>query len=156
MLASLAGFTGFATPLELSRIGDASSSHDLISVRVRNPSSAAGARAQHPELPGDPHYGDPAEGCRFDEADTAVDNIPGDLCAPSCTLFNPCPTDKPPGVAAHPECVLQDPTSQHEYCALVCSVTAPIVDQKAADEQCGTNASCKTVQTGIGICTYDD
>ena len=29
-------------------------------------------------------------------------------------------------------------------------------DQKAADDQCGENASCKSVQMGIGLCTYDD
>ena len=35
------------------------------------------------------------------------------------------------------------------YCALICSPSAN-------DDQCGTNASCKSVQASVGLCTYDD
>ena len=62
----------------------------------------------------------------------------------------------PTGVTAAPQCALQDSASNQKYCALICSPTAKIVDQKAADAQCGTNASCKSLQLGVGICTYDD
>ena len=55
-----------------------------------------------------------------------------------------------------PQCALQDSSTGKKYCALICSPTAVIKDQKAADAQCGTNATCKSVQMGIGICTYDD
>ena len=79
-----------------------------------------------------------------------------DFCTPKCTLFKPCPADKPTGVTAKPQCALQDASSGLKYCALMCSPSLPIVDQKAADAQCGTNASCKSVQAGIGLCTYDD
>ena len=34
------------------------------------------------------------------------------------------------------------------YCALICSPSSN-------DAQCGTNASCKSIQ-GTGLCTYDD
>ena len=148
MLATLSFAASFAAPDELSRIGNASSP-DLISVRVRKSSSARAARAHGLEFPGDPHYGDPATGCRSDEADTTIDNVSGDFCAPSCDIFDPCPTDKPSGVTADPECVLRDPTDNKQYCALVCSVNG-------ASDQCDVNASCKTIAKGIGICTYDD
>jgi len=65
-----------------------------------------------------------------------------------------CPSDVPAGVTAAPQCALQD-TSSDKYCALICSPTAIIKDQKLADAACGgTNLSCKPIQT-VGICTYD-
>lgn len=102
------------------------------------------------------HYGDPANGCLTDEAEVSIQGVSGDFCTPSCSLFKSCPTDIPEGVSASPQCALQDASSSKKYCALICSPTTPILDQKAADSQCGTNASCKEVQMGIGLCTYDD
>merc|ERR1712072_1557581 len=51
------------------------------------------------------------------------------------------------GTAA-PQCALQDSSSGDKYCALICSPSSN-------DAQCGTNASCKSIQ-GTGLCTYDD
>jgi len=102
------------------------------------------------------HYEDPKDGCRTDEIEVSITGVKGDFCTPKCALFKPCPTDVPTGVTARPQCALQDSKSQSKYCALICSPTLPILDQKAADAQCGTNASCKSVQMGVGICTYDD
>ena len=54
-------------------------------------------------------------------------------------------------------CALQDPSHPlQKFCALICAPSLPILDQKAADAQCGANASCKSVQLGVGVCTYDD
>ena len=58
-----------------------------------------------------------------------------------------------------PPFLLPTPPSPHRYCALFCSPSAEALQyaafKKAADAQCGTNASCKAIQT-VGICTYDD
>jgi hypothetical protein len=102
------------------------------------------------------HYGDPKGGCLTDEIEITIQGVTGDFCTPKCGFFKACPTDVPAGVTAQPQCALQDSASSDKYCALICSPTLPIVDQKAADDQCGTNASCKSVQLGIGLCTYDD
>merc|ERR1711959_279306 len=71
-----------------------------------------------------------------------------------CTgiLKTKCPSDVPAGVTAAPQCALQDSGSGDKYCALLCSPSNIIKDQKAADAQCGTNASCKPIQT-VGLCT---
>ena len=61
----------------------------------------------------------------------------------------------PAGVTAAPQCAISDAATHKKYCALICSPTAAIADQEAADAQCGKNASCKPIQT-VGICTYDD
>ena len=54
-------------------------------------------------------------------------------------------------------CALKSASSKFsKFCALICSPSLPILDQKAADSQCGENASCKEAGTGVGICTYDD
>jgi cathepsin L len=45
---------------------------------------------------------------------------------------------------------LQDSSTQKKYCAWICT---PGRDPRF--HQCGTNASCKSIQ-GTGICTYDD
>ena len=103
------------------------------------------------------HYGDPKDGCLTDEIEVSITGVSGDFCTPKCTpLFKPCPSDVPAGVTVKPQCALQDSGSSDKYCALICSPSLPIVDQKAADDQCGTNASCKAVQAGVGVCTYDD
>ena len=104
------------------------------------------------------HYGDPKNGCLSDEEAVQVQGVQGGFCSPQCTGFiikNKCPTDEPAGASAQPQCVLQDQSPGQKNCALVCSPSAVIKDQKAADAQCGTNASCKSIQT-VGLCTYDD
>ena len=90
-----------------------------------------------------------------DEVEITIQGVTGDFCTPKCSLFKACPTDVPAGVTARPQCALQDASTGDKYCALICSPTLPILDQKAADAQCGTNASCKSVQMGVGVCTYD-
>ena len=91
-----------------------------------------------------------------DEAEITIQGVTGDFCAPKCSLLKACPTDVPEGVTATPQCALKDSSTNKKYCALICSPTAFIADQKAADAQCGANASCKSVQMGVGLCTYDD
>jgi hypothetical protein len=103
---------------------------------------------------GKTHYGDPAQGCESDEEKVTVTGVAGDFCSPDCTS-TPCPTDKPTGVTAAPQCVLQDAATGGKKCALVCSPSAVIKDQQAADAQCGNKATCKAIQT-VGLCTYDD
>ena len=89
-----------------------------------------------------------------DEQTVAVTGLDGSFCSPACKGTT-CPSDKPAGASATPTCALNSPQGD-KYCALICSPSLPILDQKAADAQCGTNASCKSVQLGLGICTYDD
>eukprot|EP00908_Phaeocystis_cordata_P024057 Transcript_6532.p1 GENE.Transcript_6532~~Transcript_6532.p1 ORF type:complete len:481 (-),score=199.92 Transcript_6532:244-1686(-) len=120
------------------------------------PRGAGGAGAAHPPPVDQTHYGDPKGGCLPDETETTIQGVRGDFCTPKCTLFRPCPTDVPPGVSARPQCALEDAKTAQKYCALICSTRLPIADQAAADKQCGANASCKPVQAGIGLCTYDD
>merc|ERR1711985_147239 len=81
------------------------------------------------------------------ELEVTIQGVSGDFCTPKCGFFKPCPTDVPAGVTAKPQCALQDSSSGSKYCALIC---AP-----GNDAQCGTNASCKSIQS-VGICTYDD
>jgi len=109
-----------------------------------------------PSPPASTHYEDPKGGCKTDEVEISIQGVTGDFCSPKCGFFKPCPTDIPTGVTAAPQCALQDSASKQKYCALICSPTAVIKDQKAADAQCGTNASCKSLQLGLGVCTYDD
>ena len=81
----------------------------------------------------------------------------GTCSVPKCEGLS-CPSDVPSGVTARPTCALQD-AQGNKYCALVCSPSAAALAyppfKKAADDQCGTNASCKPIST-VGICTYDD
>jgi hypothetical protein len=103
------------------------------------------------------HYGDPFKGaCQAKEINITITDVPGSTCSPPCQGFGDkkCPEDKPAGDTATPTCALTDPSGK-KYCVLVCSPTLPIVDQLAADAQCGVDASCKPIQ-GTGICTYDD
>jgi hypothetical protein len=102
-----------------------------------------------PPTPSSTHYEDPKDGCQSDEVDIQIQGVTGSVCAPSCSLFKPCPTDVPAGVTVSPQCALQDSSTHKKYCALICTPSKN-------DDQCGENASCKSVQVGIGICTYDD
>jgi len=117
---------------------------------------AEAAKLRPPSPPATTHYEDPKGGCQSDEVEVSIQGIGGDFCSPKCSFFKKCPTDIPTGVTAAPQCALQDSASHEKYCALICSPTATIVNQKAADAQCGTNASCKSLQLGLGVCTYDD
>ena len=101
------------------------------------------------------HYGDPCGGgCGSDEKPISVTDVAGSFCSPSCTS-TACPTDIPTGATASPQCALTLSTTGDKYCALLCSPTAFIKDQKVADAACGDGASCKPIQ-GKGLCTYDD
>merc|ERR1711970_1008745 len=77
-----------------------------------------------------------------------IQGVSGAVCSPACTLGIFCPSDVPTGVTAAPQCALQDSSSGKKYCALICSPSSN-------DDQCGTNASCKSIQS-VGICPYDD
>ena len=101
------------------------------------------------------HYGDPCSsaGCESDEQPVSVTGIDGSFCSPDCTTAA-CPTDVPAGATATPQCALTAPSGA-KGCALMCSPSATIKDQKVADAACGAGASCKPIQ-GTGICTYDD
>jgi len=95
------------------------------------------------------HYEDPKAGCRSDEKDIQIQGVPGAVCSPACTLGIFCPKDVPTGVTAKPTCALQDSSAHKKYCALICTPGSNEADQ------CGANASCKSI-SGVGICTYDD
>ena len=84
-----------------------------------------------------------------------IQGVGGSVCSPACPQQT-CPSDVPQGVTAAPQCALQDAQSSDMYCALICSPSLPIRDQKLADAACGgANLSCKPI-SGTGICTYDD
>lgn len=109
-----------------------------------------------PPTPGNTHYEDPntTGSCRSDEIDIQINGVSGSVCAPKCSLFEPCPKDVPTGVTAEPQCALSDSSSGKKYCALICSPSTDEASLRAGDAQCGTNASCKAIQT-VGVCTYD-
>jgi len=116
----------------------------------QKPSYPTGAKAVPPPTPPPPfpHYEDPKGGCRSDEVAITVHGVTGHFCSPACNSGFSCPGDKPLGVTAKPLCALR--SSAHKwYCALFCSPSSN-------DNQCGTNASCKSVRAGVGFCTYDD
>ena len=119
----------------------------------------AGPSPPSPSPPSPPagktHYGDPKELHVGRDRDHDQGRA-GDFCTPKCSLFKACPTDVPAGVTVAPQCALPNSSTGDKYCALICSPSLPILDQKAADAQCGDNASCKSVQLGVGVCTYDD
>jgi len=119
------------------------------------PSPSPTPPSPSPPSPSSTHYSDPSTGCKTDEAEITIQSVSGDFCAPTCGIFKSCPTDVPSGVTAQPQCALQDASSGQSYCALICSPTAKITNQRAADAQCGSNASCKAL-SGVGVCTYDD
>lgn len=123
-------------------------------------SSGPRPRPPTPPKPTPSHYGDPKDGCLSDEIEVQIQGVGGDFCTASCGLFKVCPSDVPEGVTAMPQCALKT-SGVKEYCALICApadkfVAGKIDDQKAADAQCGTNASCKVAGAGVGLCTYDD
>jgi len=124
------------------------------------PGPSPGPSPPSPTPPSPPagksHYSDPKDGCLSDEIEITITNIKGDFCSSECSIFKKCPADVPTGVTAGPQCALQDASTNKHYCALICSPTLPVLDQKAADAQCGTNASCKPAGQGVGLCTYDD
>lgn len=103
------------------------------------------------------HYG--SANCLDDEQTMTIGGVKGSYCAPWCnshpeTSFRACcPTDKPNGVTANPQCAVKG-SDGNMYCVLVCSAKLPIEDAKAADAQCGVGASCKPA-AGHAICTYD-
>ena len=103
------------------------------------------------------HYGDPLAGpCMSDEQNITITGVAGSVCSPAATgiLKQKCPTDTPAGCTIVPAAILQD-QSGDKYCALECSPSLPIKDQKLADSICGVdNMSCKPI-SGVGICTYD-
>lgn len=101
------------------------------------------------------HYGDPYDGpCLSGETNVSITGVAGAFCSPACG--SGCPTDVPTGVTAKPTCALEPSGStKPTQCALICSPSLPILDQDAADAQCGAKASCKPIQSS-GVCTYDD
>jgi hypothetical protein len=100
-------------------------------------------------VPAASHYEDPKDGCQSDEVKISIQGVSGSICSPTCSfLFNSCPKDVPEGVTVKPSCALTSTTGK-KYCALLCT---PGLDLG----QCGTGASCKEVQAGTGVCTYDD
>merc|ERR1712151_1018659 len=89
--------------------------------------------------PGKSHYEEPL--CQPDEVALQVQGISGVTCSPSCTS-SPCPTDVPAGTTATPKCMLKDPSTGDQYCALSCFIAG-----------CPPGASCK--HAGLaGICMY--
>ena len=122
------------------------------------PAPAAPTPVPAPPAPaGTTHYGDPLSGaCMSDEQNITITGVAGSVCSPAATgiLKQKCPTDTPAGCTITPAAILQD-QSGDKYCALECSPSLPIKDQKLADAICGvTNMSCKPI-SGVGICTYD-
>merc|ERR1740129_2240966 len=93
------------------------------------------------------HYGDPKSGCESDEQAVQVQGVSGDFCSPPCSGTS-CPSDKPSGVTANPQCALQTTTHQ-KYCALICQ---PSVRTAGANGECGSG-TCQSIM-GIGLCTY--
>ena len=100
------------------------------------------------------HYG--CAPCMSDEVSIQIQGVTGPVCVPKCTGTT-CPTDKPAGASATPQCALQSSTGD-KYCALICSPSVEMlkypVFKRAADAQCGAGQSCKAIQT-VGICTCD-
>lgn len=96
-----------------------------------------------PPAPSSSHYEHPP--CQSDEQEVEVQGLSGSLCSPSCT-YSQCPSDKPTGVSASPQCILQD-SSGYRYCALECY----------SDSDCDTDggASCGSLGS-FGICTYPE
>jgi hypothetical protein len=97
--------------------------------------------------PGQTHYGDPYQGCLSDEGACDFAGVSGQWCGATCSSGGSCPQDKPVGVTANPHCATK-------YCYLVCAASLPIIDQKAADSQCGA-ATCHPIPgQSYGVCTY--
>lgn len=87
---------------------------------------------------------DPSDGCLPDEIAIQVQGVPGGFCSPKCKS-GACPRDIPAGATAHSQCILKA-ASGEEYCALTCF----------PKDSCGdSRATCKPVQGGFGLCTYN-
>jgi hypothetical protein len=99
--------------------------------------------------PGQTHYGDPGQGCLSEEIACYATGVPGHWCSPACSSGDSCPQDKPVGVTANPQC-------DEDNCALVCAASLPIIDQKAADSQCGAATCHPYPGRSFGLCTYAD
>lgn len=99
------------------------------------------------------HYSDPRLGCLPDERNITVDGVPGDLCAPIChpQATPACPTDRPAGVTAQPQCELTFKDGV-KGCILVCSPSVDEISLRLGDAQCGAG-SCQPIQN-VGVCTY--
>jgi hypothetical protein len=111
------------------------------------PSAAAHSKSVAAVPSSESHYEDPKDGCQSEEVSLQIQGVDGAICSPKCGLFTKCPTDLPTGVTAAPQCALQDASTHNKYCALICN--------PGSNDQCGPNASCKSIQS-VGICTYDD
>jgi hypothetical protein len=112
------------------------------------PAPTPGPSPPSPPAPSsESHYEDPKDGCQSDEISLQIQGVDGAICSPKCGLFTKCPSDLPAGVTAAPQCALQNAATHSKYCALICSPDS--------NDQCGPNASCKSIQS-VGICTYDD
>jgi len=107
------------------------------------------------------HYGNPTAGCREDERGFQIQGVPGEICAPKCTAFRPCPSDVPEGATAKPACALKA-SDGNTYCALLCdpseevgtSMLRPPGGMRARGDMCG-EATCQSIG-GAGICTWSD
>jgi hypothetical protein len=137
--------------------------------------ASAAAVAHSAEIPrgGAGYYGDPFLGaCQAGEANVTVaagrsvlgggggGSAFGAACAPACTgrLFgrDRCPAaPTAAGATAAAHCALRDEATGAKYCARVCSPTAAIADQRAADAACGSDghAVCQAV-SGTAVCVY--
>ncbi len=94
-----------------------------------------------PTPPSSTHYEKPP--CRSDEVDASIQGMGGEVCAPECDASGTCPTDKPAGTKATPQCMLQDSASAKKYCALACFFSSG----------CPSGATC--ARQGLsGICVY--
>lgn len=87
--------------------------------------------------------------CATDEQCVQIQGVDGSFCSPKC-VNDQCP-DAPAGVGPsdHAECALQT-QSGDKYCAIECTPSF------TKQESCGlANMTCKRVQFGVGLCTYD-
>lgn len=87
--------------------------------------------------------------CMDGELPAQIQGIDGEICLPKCTgvIVKGCPA-VPFEVNASAACVLQT-TSGDQYCGLECSPR----DSTACNS--ALNLTCKQVQLGLGLCTYD-
>ena len=102
------------------------------------------------------HYGDPLAGpCMSGELNITFTGVAGSVCSPAAT-HGKCPADTPAGCTITPDAIItRGKIIPRRYCALECSQSLPIKDQKLADSICGVdNMSCKPI-SGVGICMYD-
>jgi len=90
--------------------------------------------------PATSHYEAPP--CQADETAADIQGAGGQVCAPSCDT-SACPTDKPAGTWARPECILQDASSGKKYCGLACIFGG-----------CPQGAKCARLQGPLGVCVY--